>query len=74
VAVVDESEPLSEVTGPGTVAGVEVTEVDQFPWPALFTAETLKSYAVPLVKPVTIVFVVELVPSTKGIQVPPNKY
>ena len=45
---------VSPVGASGTVAGVAVTSADSAPSPSLLTARTLKAYAVPLARPVTV--------------------
>ena len=48
---------------PGTVTGVAVAVALALPCPAEFTAETLKSYEEPFVRPVTVVDVAVETPS-----------
>ena len=63
------------VGAPGAVTGATgVTAADAVeyaPVPALFTAATRKTYAVPLVSPVTVAEVFGLVPSLKVVHVLP---
>ena len=47
---------LTEVGAPGTVAGVTELEAEEAtPVPTAFVAVTVKVYAVPFVKPVTVI-------------------
>jgi hypothetical protein len=50
-------DPLTAVGGPGIVGGAGVTEAegsDSAPNPEMFEAATVKVYAVPFVRPVTV--------------------
>ena len=64
--------PVTEVGASGVVYGVTAGDaVDQEPAPTWFVADTLNTYDVPLVSPVTVVLVTVETPSANVVHVEP---
>lgn len=61
--------PVPIVGAPGTVLGVTDTVPDAEPLPNEFVAFTEHEYAVPLVRPVTVIGLAVSVPDPDGVQV-----